>query len=76
MMSVGQLLRYAQQLVERKDATTYDSVAEPQDNQESDDDKGDDDIGKLVVAFQNIVIRTYQGHTPVGSRNRTIAHMA
>ena len=76
IIAIGYLLGLAHQLINRADVFLHDTDADPQDNQQTNDDKANDDISQLVVTLHNITISTNQSKTPAGARNRSIAYMA
>ena len=75
VLPVGNLLCDVRQLADGGDGLFHDAVAEYQDGQQSDNEQGDDDVAQAIEALHGVGIGTYQGQTPVGSRNGHIGNV-
>ena len=59
IIAIGYLLGLAHQLINRADVFLHDTEADPQDNQQTNDDKANNNISQFVIALHNTIIITY-----------------
>ena len=75
IMTFGNELGITQKLVDRLDRLTYYPLAQPQHDEQTNNDKGNDNVSQTMVTQENFSIRTYHGKAPLGSCYLMIVHM-
>ena len=72
IMTIGNALQLFCKVVEGADGMGHDEAAEEQDEHQTDDEEGRDDVGQEVVAAEEGALGSDEGKTPVGVWHRLI----
>ena len=71
-MTLGNILRLLGQRHYRRHSLVNDEIAEGQHDQQTEKDDADDGIDHVVVVLENILLRTDEGQSPTGIRQRLL----